>query len=137
MVTSQLKRSLADWVVVVVEDDPASREVIVHTLERSGAVVYAASNGRSGYELIRAHHPRFVITDIDMPHCNGWEMMRMLRTDPTVARTPVVVLSAHFSPDDHTRAAELGFSAYMTKPIFPSRFILEVLEALDIRASQV
>jgi len=136
MVTSQLKHSLSDRVVVVVEDDPASRAVIVQTLERCGATVYAGANGHIGYELIQQHRPQFVITDIDMPLCNGWEMLRLVREDSAIANTPVIVLSAHFSPDDHTRAADARLCAHMTKPILPSRFILEVLEALNIKISR-
>ncbi len=135
MSAPQLKHSLSDWVAVVVEDDPASREVIVQTLQRSGATVHAGANGRIGYELIKQHHPQFVITDIDMPLCNGWEMLRLVREDETIASTPVIVLSAHLSAEDRARVSEAGLCACMTKPILPSRFILEILDALSIKVS--
>lgn len=118
------------WVVVVVEDDPASRDIVSTVLERYGATVHAANNGVMGIEAIRQHKPHFVITDLDMPALSGWDMVAQIREIPEVAHTPVIALSAQFVYPEKARAQRKDILHYISKPVTPSRFIRELVDKL-------
>jgi two-component system cell cycle response regulator DivK len=130
----QYRNALIGWTVVVVDDDPATRDIVQQTLERAGAEVHVASNGFSGFELIKEHRPHFVISDLDMRVCSGWQLLRFVQQDSELETLPIVAYSAHLGPADSQRAVEAGFSAYLHKPIMPSRFVKEVVHALALPA---
>lgn len=134
---SDFKNSLLGWSFVVVEDNAASRDIMQRTLERTGAKVQVASNGRSGYELARAVHPHVVITDLDMPEFNGWDLLQMMRTNHLTAHIPVIMVSADFSVHSCDCLEQSQVLAQLSKPIFPAQFVYEILSVLHIDASAV
>jgi len=90
--------------VLVVEDDPASREVIRRTLERDGWVVWEAENGRVALEAVRRHVPDLVILDLMMPEMDGFEFVSHLRSLDAGRSIPVVVITAReLSLEDRKR----------------------------------
>ena len=64
--------------------------------------------------------------DISIPEMDGWEATRILRGDPVTKDVPIVALTAHALEDDRERAAEVGFSSYLAKPIEPRAVLAEV-----------
>jgi len=64
--------------------------------------------------------------DISIPRIDGWEATRILRDDPSTQDIPIVALTAHALADDRERAAEVGFSSYLAKPIEPRAVVDEV-----------
>lgn len=129
---SQLKNSLLGWSIVVVEDDAASRDVMIRTLQHVGATVHATVNGRAGYELVREVHPHLVITDLAMPELNGWDLFRMLRADHLTTHIPLIMVSADFSAHTNDSTSESPVLAYLHKPISPAQFVVEILKSLHI-----
>lgn len=101
---------------LVVEDDPASCEILVDLLQQIGCETYAAHDGREGLAMCQAQQFDIVFTDIRMPHLNGLEMLRRLRALPNYAETPMVAVSA--SSLEHERAYYLtqGFQDFIGKP---------------------
>jgi signal transduction histidine kinase/DNA-binding response OmpR family regulator len=79
---------------LVVEDDPAARQLVVRALESSGFQVDEAANGQAGLERIAAHRPDLVLLDLMMPVMHGFEFMERLREDAATRDLPVVVLTA-------------------------------------------
>ena len=80
--------------VLVVEDDPAAREVIRRTLERDGWLVWEAENGRAALKLLIRQMPDLVVLDLMMPEMDGFEFVTYLRQSERGRRVPVVVVTA-------------------------------------------
>ncbi len=125
-----IPKVLVGWNVVVVEDDPDSQMVAKMMLERAGATVHVAENGAEGLELIRKQLPRFVLSDISMPIMDGWKLIHELNIDRRTSHIPVIALTAHAMYGDRAKALEAGFINYMTKPLDPQKFTLQLLNLL-------
>ncbi len=103
-------------IILVVDDDPVNRQLLVHAL--SGAYeVHAAEDGREALRLTKALSPDLVLLDIMMPDLDGLQVCRLLRADPATADTPVMFVTAVDSPDGERVGLELGAVDYLTKPI--------------------
>lgn len=102
--------------VLVVEDDPASCEILVDLLRQIGCETLAARDGREGLLHCASRHFDIIFTDIRMPGINGLDMLRKLRTEPAYSTTPIVAVSA--SSLEHERAFYLaeGFQDFIGKP---------------------
>ncbi|SRR5258706_11698155 len=123
--------ALKGWTVLVIDDEPDSAEVASLLLEIYGATVVVAGNGREGLDMIKKHRPRFVITDLSMPEMNGWELTKALKlSDRGISEIPIVALTAHAMTGDRSRALQMGFHNYLTKPLVPEAFVNQLLELL-------
>jgi two-component system, OmpR family, aerobic respiration control sensor histidine kinase ArcB len=101
---------------LVVEDDPASCEILVDLLQQIGCETIAAHDGHEGLLQCAGNHFDIIFTDIRMPGISGLDMLRKLRTEPDYATTPIVAVSA--SSLEHERAfyMEQGFQDFIGKP---------------------
>lgn len=105
--------------LLLVEDD-ASLSYIVHSgLQEiiGGYEVITAFNGKEGLEAWREHHPDIIISDIDMPVMDGFEMVRLIRE--TDGDTPILFASALTSPKDVRKGYDIGVNNYVKKPFIP------------------
>jgi CheY-like chemotaxis protein len=130
----QLPRDLLqDWDVLVVDDDPDSLDVAARLLRFYSANVTTAINGKEGLDAVRAHRPRFIISDLSMPEMDGWEMLFELKNNRATQEIPVIALTAHAMSGDRDRAISAGFHNYLTKPLTPATFMKDlVILLLDI-----
>lgn len=101
-------------IVVVVDDDRASLDLMAAYLDGLGVRVVLARDGHEGLELIRALGPAAVILDIRLPGLDGWEVLGRLRADESTRSVPVVVVSIL---DERARGLALGASDYLIKPV--------------------
>ncbi len=83
---------------------------------------------------IRMHHPRLVITDYEMPFCNGETLVRAIREDAFICDTPVLVLSAHSETELVNRLSNWSLAAYLLKPIRPEVLVQTVSDLLKGQA---
>ncbi len=114
-------------VVLVVDDAISLRQTISLTLQKYGYQVVQAQNGVEALEKLQ-HHPEInlVISDLEMPRMNGFELLSNLRQDSNFANVPVVVLTSR-SAEKHRQLAEaLGANAYLTKPYLEHEFLSQV-----------
>ena len=109
--------------ILVIDDDPLIRKLVSTTLEAKGFSVLLARDGEEGLNTVSEEHPDLVITDIMMPKVDGFELVRRLRNDPMVSRTPLVILSAKGEEEDLVKGLELGADDYITKPFRPKELI--------------
>ena len=116
--------------VLVVDDEPRLVWMLRFGLEAEGYEIFAAGDGVSALEAVRAHHPTLMLLDVMMPVMDGWAVMENLRSLPEGDRPRVVVLSALSSLADRARATELGAEAFLTKP-FNVDDVLGVLRQLE------
>ena len=102
--------------VLVVEDDPDSRDVLVNLLRNVGCTVMQAFDGLEGLARCRSERFDIVFSDIRMPHMNGVEMIERLRADPFTAALPVVAVSASSLEHERRFYIENGFQDFIGKP---------------------
>jgi CheY-like chemotaxis protein len=107
--------------VLVVDDDPDTREIVTTLLEDDGYHVDTASDGAEGLRLAKDHQPDAVILDVSMPVMDGWQFLEAWSALPPERRAPVVVVSA---VRDWAKAMNGGAKGYLSKP-----FDIETLEA--------
>jgi CheY-like chemotaxis protein len=118
---------LSGWLVLVVDDDAKSLDVVGRILSHYGATVHSAENGQAGLELAKKLKPKLIVSDLSMPEMDGWEFMSQLRKQAELSQIPVIALTAHVMTGDRERVLAAGFSGYLGKPIAPATFITDLL----------
>lgn len=104
--------------VLHVEDDPASGELVRQLLDRRGGVeLVRAADGATALALARCQRPDLVLLDLGLPDVGGEAVLAELRSDPTTAGIPVVVVSADATDGQVARLQAAGAAAYLTKPV--------------------
>lgn len=101
--------------VLVVDDDPSIRRMIVAALRRDGYSFLEAPNGKEALDLMRAERPDVVVLDLMMPIVSGWEVLRQRVEDEELKRIPVIIVSANRDPEVAT-AVDQGICAFLPKP---------------------
>jgi uncharacterized protein (TIGR02266 family) len=102
--------------ILVVDDAAMFRELQSLFLARQGRVLTAAS-GKEGIELAHRHRPDVILLDLFMPELDGEAVCRMIRSDPVLQETPVVMLTASQHAEDYERSIRAGANQVLTKPI--------------------
>jgi len=126
--------------VLVVEDEPETRELLVAVLVQCGAGVKATASASGALEVLQQWHPHVLISDIGMPGEDGYELIRKVRSmeSETNHRIPAVALTAYARAEDRVRALSAGFQFYVPKPVEPAELAAVVanLAARDPSGSQ-
>ncbi|MEP2890961.1 phosphate regulon transcriptional regulator PhoB [Tateyamaria sp.] len=102
--------------VLVVEDEPAQREVLAYNLEAEGFIVSRAENGEEALLLVDEDAPDIIVLDWMMPNLSGIEVCRRLKFRPETRSIPVIMLSARSEEVDKVRGLETGADDYVVKP---------------------
>jgi len=113
--------------VLVVEDDPTVREVVVRYLERDGIDVASVGDGESALLQAALRWPDLVVLDLMLPQLDGFEVCRRLRA---TAPVPVIMLTARGDEDDRVMGLELGADDYVSKPFSPRELVARVRAVL-------
>ena len=108
--------------IVVADNDDATRVVLEHSLSRNGYDVETIADGQLLWPVLLAPEVNLVILDLRMPGMNGWEVLRRLKDErlhPDMARPtlPVIVISAQSDPETRKFAVRLGAAGFLAKPI--------------------
>ncbi|MDO8882884.1 MAG: phosphate regulon transcriptional regulator PhoB [Pseudotabrizicola sp.] len=103
-------------VVLLVEDEPAQREVLAYNLEAEGFRVVQAGNGEDALLLVDEDTPDIIILDWMMPELSGIEVCRRLKMRPDTRSIPIIMLSARAEEVDRIRGLETGADDYVIKP---------------------
>ena len=104
----------ASATVLVIDDDPAARELITRFLTGEGFHVLSAGSGEEGLRLARERRPDVITLDVVMPQMDGWAVLSQLKSEPTLADTPVILISM---TDDKNLGQALGAAEFLTKPV--------------------
>ena len=122
--------------ILIVDDRASNRKFLTTLLTRSGHRLLEAANGAEALDLVRAEHPDLVITDILMPNMDGYEFVQHLRSDPALAATPVIFLTATYgAPEARTLAQSCGVEIVLRKPCELQEILAAVNKALGVEAS--
>ncbi|MGH2354215.1 MAG: response regulator, partial [Chloroflexota bacterium] len=106
--------------VLVVDDSPTIRKLVVRTLQDLGWTAAEAKDGAEALESIRTNRPDVVISDVEMPRLDGYGLLAALRSRPETAALPVIMLTSRTAERHRHRAVELGANGYLTKPYRPA-----------------
>ena len=102
--------------VLLVEDEPAQREMLAYNLEAEGFDVITADNGEDGLILVDENDPDLIVLDWMMPQLSGIEVCRRLKSKSKTRQIPVIMLSARAEEVDRVRGLETGADDYVVKP---------------------
>ena len=102
--------------VLVVEDEPAQREVLRYNLEAEGFRVLKAENGEDGLLLVQEDQPDIIVLDWMLPNVSGIEVCRRLKMQAETRDIPIIMLSARSEEVDRVRGLETGADDYVIKP---------------------
>mgnify|MGYP003667141244 CR=1 FL=1 len=117
--------------ILIVEDEQAIREALKEILEMSGYKVITANNGKEGYERVLDNKPDLILSDINMPEWNGYELLAAINKLFKDTVSPIFIfLTARLEKYDARQAMEMGANAYINKPYHHT-------ELLSIIASQL
>ena len=112
--------------VLLVEDEPAQRELLVYNLDVEGFDVITADNGEDGLLLVEENQPDLIILDWMIPQLSGLEVCRRLKLNPKTRQIPVIMLSARTEDLDRVRGLETGADDYVVKPYSVVEFTARV-----------
>lgn len=112
--------------ILVIEDDPASLELLKYLLEQAGHTVVSASDGAAGLSTALGDKFDVIFCDIQLPKLNGYEFAERLRATPAWRDVPLIAVTAYSMPGDRDTAIAAGFTEYFPKPIDPETFLQEI-----------
>ena len=112
--------------ILLIEDNEMNRDMLSRRLSKRGFEVVVASDGSSGAAAATTEHPDLILMDLSLPDMDGFEVTRRLRSQPTTASIPVIVLTAHTMETDRLRAMEAGCQDYDTKPVDLTRLLAKI-----------
>lgn len=115
--------------VLVVEDNELNLKLFCDLLRAHGHETGAVKDGRDAYQRAREFSPDLIITDIQLPHVTGLDLIAELRADPKLNDVPIMAVTAYAGMGDEERIRAAGASAYVSKPISVMRF-MEVVNGL-------
>lgn len=107
--------------ILTVDDSASMRMMLKASLTAQGYRIESANDGEHGLERMREVQPDLLITDINMPKMDGFELMEAVRAEPAFRGTPILVLSTEFSDEKKMRAREAGATGWITKPFDPAK----------------
>ena len=118
--------------ILIVEDNALNIKLFCDLLAAHGHEPEAVTDSRQALDAAKANTPDLVITDIQLPHVSGLELIRLLRADEQLAEVPVMAVTAYSAAGDEERIRAAGAQAYVSKPISVVRFVEQVNALLHI-----
>lgn len=118
--------SMANWNVLVVEDEADSMELVQGLLGYSGIKSVGATSGEEALQLLKQMTPTLIILDLALPGVDGWGLLDFVRKDRRLSNVPCVAITAFHTPELAEQAINAGFSAYFAKPIDATSFVREL-----------
>jgi two-component system, cell cycle response regulator len=112
--------------ILVIEDNPASLELVTYLLQAVGHTVLAATDGESGLALLQEKRVDLIICDLQLPGLNGYGVARQVKEDPALAAIPILAVTAFAMVGDRDRILAAGFDGYIAKPIEAESFVSDI-----------
>ncbi len=115
--------------VLITENEPHIIESLTFVLNREGYEVSSVLDGEAAVRRLRSDPPDIMILDIMLPKLNGFEVLKLVKSDPDLQALPVIILTAKGQAHDRRMAEEIGASAFVTKP-YSNRDLVEQIGRL-------
>jgi two-component system cell cycle response regulator DivK len=118
--------------ILIVEDNALNVKLFCDLLAAHGHEPRAVTDGRFALDQAKDFQPDLVITDIQLPHVTGLDLIRMMRDDAQLKDVPIMAVTAYAAAADEERIRAAGAQAYVSKPISVAKFVAQVNELLGI-----
>jgi len=112
--------------ILIIEDDPASRELVRYLLNAAGHRVHLADDGGEALSVAALTDPDLILCDLQMPIADGYSVLLSLVRSPKWRGVPVIAVTAFSMPGDRDKVIAGGFTDYIAKPIDPEIFVAQV-----------
>lgn len=112
--------------ILIIDDEPNLLIGVAALLKRHGFIVLVASNGNDGLEIARSSKPDLILSDIMMPPPDGFEVRRLLGSDPELSTIPFIFLTAKTGTEDRISGIREGADDYITKPFNPEELVARI-----------
>lgn len=112
--------------ILYIEDNEQNLYLVRFILEKHGYEVHAAMDGQEGIDRAATVLPDLILLDIQLPLMDGYAVARQLRTNPDLAKTPIVAVTSYAMAGDRDKALGAGCTGYIEKPINPDTFMQQV-----------
>jgi CheY-like chemotaxis protein len=119
--------------VLVVDDDKATVDILRTRLSAQGYLVVSATDGEAGLQAVREHRPDLVLLDVNMPKLDGLQVCRQLKADATLSFTPVILVTALADARDMVAGLDAGADEYITKPVEAAPLMARVRSMLRMK----
>ena len=130
MARGQMGLSMAIQRILIVEDSPTMRQLLVFALRRMKDVeIVEAVDGMDGLRKVTSDHYDLALIDINMPVMDGLKLISLIRSEDNLSEIPIVVITTEGANEDRERALSLGANEYLTKPIQANQ-VLSVAKGL-------
>jgi two-component system alkaline phosphatase synthesis response regulator PhoP len=116
--------------ILVVDDDKDIVRLVRAYLEKAGYQVLTAYDGETALHVLRRDRPALVVLDLMLPDQDGWDITRLVRSTPSLAEIPIIMLTARIDDTDKIIGLELGADDYITKPFNPREVVARVRSVL-------
>ena len=123
--------------ILLVDDEPGLRTAVQAYLEDEGFQVTTAVDGEEGWEKAQKMIPDVIISDVMMPRCDGYGLLKKIREDERLGGTPVIFLTAKGMTADRTQGYQAGVDDYMPKPFDPDELVARVKNDVGQMAKQI
>ena len=118
-------------VILVADDSPTIRKFVSVALSVRGYEIVSCSDGMEAIEILPTQKVDLVITDLNMPNVDGFELITSIRNNTEYKDIPIIVLSSLGATEDIQRGLECGANSYLVKPFDPKRVVYEVSKYLN------
>lgn len=119
--------------IVIVDDSSTQRTILRNILEPKGYRVLAATDGAEGLRMVKKEWPDLVITDVEMPEMDGYELCRAIKGDEVVSIVPVIIVTSLTHSENLLKGIEAGADNYITKPYNSKQMLKKVKDLLSSR----
>ena len=121
---------MASGTILVVEDHPLNRELVVDILEAADYTMLQAEDGIRLLERVKADRPDLIVLELQLPGVDGFTLARQLTADPVTRGIRILAMSAHAQPKERAQALAAGCAGFLTKPLDTQEFVLTIARAL-------
>ncbi len=122
--------------ILIVEDNALNIKLFCDLLAAHGHQPQAVTDSRQALEAAQGFRPELVITDIQLPHVSGLELIRLLKGDAELSAVPIMAVTAYSAQGDEERIRAAGAQAYVSKPISVVKFVEQVTALLESSRQQ-
>ena len=123
--------------ILVVEDFSHARRFICNTLESKGYHTVTAKTAQEAYDVLAHDEVNLVLSEFNIPDCNGFDLLKNLKNNPALKNIPVVFLTTDYHTDKIRFARESGLASFIKKPFREGNFFAEIDRAINTKGSLI
>lgn len=123
--------------ILVVEDFSHARRFICTTLQSKGYNTVAVASAQEAYEVLSHDEVNLVLSEFNIPDCNGFDLLKNLKKNPALKNIPVVFLTTDYHTDKIRFARESGLASFIKKPFREGNFFAEIDRAINTKGSLI